>query len=126
MADQAVTWSTWWNWLTRLAAGRRRAGAARDGYRHIASRTAAATALAYRSGEASPVDVTECLLDRIVKAKDDNIFITVMADRAREEARKADARYRRSEPLSPVDGVPIGWKDIFDVAGAPTTAGRSC
>ena len=125
MADQAVPWSTWWK---DLADGGWPPGDEEQEQHvtdidNIASRTAAGTALAYRSGEASPVDVTECLLDRIVKAKGDNIFITVMADRAREEARKADARYRRSEPLSPVDGVPIGWKDIFDVAGAPTTAG---
>jgi aspartyl-tRNA(Asn)/glutamyl-tRNA(Gln) amidotransferase subunit A len=90
---------------------------------NVASRTAAGIALAYRSGEANPVDVTECLLDRIDKAKGDNIFITVMADRARAEARKSRSRYEHDAPLSPLDGVPIGWKDIFDVAGAPTTAG---
>jgi len=90
---------------------------------NVASRTAAGIALAYRSGEANPVDVTECLLDRIDRAKGDNIFITVMADRARAEARKSRSRYEQGASLSPLDGVPIGWKDIFDVAGAPTTAG---
>ncbi len=89
----------------------------------IASRTAAGIALAYRSGEAGPVEVTECLLDRIAKARAENVFITVMADRARAEAAKAQARYASGVPLSPLDGVPIAWKDIFDVAGAPTTAG---
>ena len=89
----------------------------------IADRTAAGIALAYRSGEADPVEVTECLLDRIARAKGDNIFITVMAERARAEAEKARARYISGEPLSALDGVPIGWKDIFDVAGSPTTAG---
>jgi aspartyl-tRNA(Asn)/glutamyl-tRNA(Gln) amidotransferase subunit A len=89
----------------------------------IADRTGAQIALAYRSGETTPVPLTECLLGRIERAKDDHVFITVMADRALAEAGKAAARYRRNEPLSPLDGVPIGWKDIFDVAGAPTTAG---
>jgi aspartyl-tRNA(Asn)/glutamyl-tRNA(Gln) amidotransferase subunit A len=89
----------------------------------IANRTAAGIALAYRSGEAGPVVVTECLLDRIGKAKADNIFITVTAERALDEARKAEARYKSGNPLSALDGVPIAWKDIFDVAGAPTTAG---
>lgn len=88
----------------------------------IADRTAAGIALAYRSGEADPVAVTECLLGRIDRAKGDNIFITVTADRARTEAKASQARYRRGEPLSPLDGVPIGWKDLFDVAGSPTTA----
>jgi hypothetical protein len=59
----------------------------------IANRTAAGIALAYRPGEAGPVEVTECLLERIAKAKGDNIFITVTSDRARAEARKAEARY---------------------------------
>ncbi len=35
------------------------------------------------------------------------------------------ARYREGMPLSPLDGVPIGWKDLIDVAGSPTTAGSA-
>ncbi len=89
----------------------------------IANRTAAGIALAYRSGEAGPVEVTECLLERIAKAGDDNIFITVTGDRARSEARAAEARYRSGDQLSALDGVPIAWKDIIDVAGTQTTAG---
>jgi aspartyl-tRNA(Asn)/glutamyl-tRNA(Gln) amidotransferase subunit A len=88
----------------------------------VANRTAAGIALAYRSGEAGPVEVTECLLERIAKAKGDNIFITVTTDRARAEAREAEARYAAARPSSALDGVPIAWKDIFDVASAPTTA----
>jgi len=89
----------------------------------IANRTAAGITLAYRSGEAGPVEVTECLLERIAKTKADNIFITVTADRALAEARASQRRYRSGSPLSALDGVPIGWKDIIDIAGAPTTAG---
>lgn len=89
----------------------------------IANRTGAGIALAYRSGEASPIELTECVLDRIAKAKGDNIFITVTAARARAEAKKAAGRYEVGVPLSPLDGVPIAWKDLFDVAGTPTTAG---
>ena len=89
----------------------------------IANRTAAAIALAYRSGEAGPVELTECLLERVAKAKGHNVFITVTAVRARQEAKKAQGRYEVGSPLSPLDGVPIGWKDLFDVAGTQTTAG---
>jgi aspartyl-tRNA(Asn)/glutamyl-tRNA(Gln) amidotransferase subunit A len=89
----------------------------------IADRTAAGIALAYRSGEAGPVELTECVLERIAKAKGDNIFINVSAARARAEAKKAQGRYEVGAPLSPLDGVPIAWKDLFDVAGTPTTAG---
>lgn len=88
----------------------------------IANRTGAGMALAFRSGEAGPVAVAEVLLDRIGKARGDNIFIAVTAERALEEARRSEARYRRGELASPLDGVPIGWKDLFDVAGTRTTA----
>ena len=89
----------------------------------IASRSAAGIALAYRSGEAGPVAVTECLLARIDAAKDDHVFLAVTADRALDEARAAEDRYRSGCPLSPLDGVPIAWKDLLDVAGTRTTAG---
>ena len=89
----------------------------------IADRTAAGIALAYRSGEAGPVAVTECLLNRIERSKADNIFITVTRERALGEARAAEQRYRSGMTLSALDGVPIAWKDIFDIAGTRTTAG---
>lgn len=89
----------------------------------IADRTGMGIALAYRAGEAGPVEVVECLLERIESSLADNIFITVMPERARREAAAAERRYREGTPLSALDGVPIGWKDLFDVAGAPTRAG---
>jgi aspartyl-tRNA(Asn)/glutamyl-tRNA(Gln) amidotransferase subunit A len=89
----------------------------------IADRTGAGIALAYRSGETDPVAITECLLDRIERATADNIFITVTARRALAEAKASVARYRSGSPLSPLDGVPIAWKDNIDIAGAPTTVG---
>lgn len=39
---------------------------------------------------------------------------------ARQRAIEADARYRAGRPLSPIDGVPLGLKDIIDTAGLPT------
>ncbi len=89
----------------------------------IADRTATGIAAAYRSGETDPVELVECLLARIDRSRGDNIFITVMPERARREAAASARRYRAGRPLSTLDGVPIGWKDLFDVAGARTTAG---
>lgn len=89
----------------------------------IADRTAAGMTLAYRSGEAGPVAVTECLLSRIEKSMDDRIFLEVTPERALSEAKASEARYKAGRPLSPLDGVPVGWKDLFHVAGARTTAG---
>jgi aspartyl-tRNA(Asn)/glutamyl-tRNA(Gln) amidotransferase subunit A len=91
----------------------------------IASRTAAGIALAYRSGEADPVKVTQCLLERISASAADSIFIAVLPERAMREAQASTRRYRKGTPLSPLDGVPIGWKDLIDVAGSPTTAGSA-
>lgn len=89
----------------------------------IADGTGAEIARAYRAGEADPVAVTECLLDRIEKSKSANIFITVTAARARSEAKASAARYRSGAPLSPLDGVPLAWKDLIDIAETRTTGG---
>jgi aspartyl-tRNA(Asn)/glutamyl-tRNA(Gln) amidotransferase subunit A len=91
----------------------------------IADRTGAGMALAYRSGETTPTALVDCLLARIEAARAYNIFITVTAERARAEARAATERYRAGRPLSGLDGVPVAWKDLIDIAGAPTTAGSS-
>ena len=89
----------------------------------IADRTASGIAHAYRTGEAGPVAVTECLLERIEKAKDGNVFLEVAQQRALDEARAAETRYKAGRPLSPLDGIPVAWKDLFHVAGTKTTAG---
>ncbi|MEM6761583.1 MAG: amidase [Pseudomonadota bacterium] len=85
----------------------------------------AALARAYLRGEADPVAVTETCLARIEAAGDAAIFLSVTAERARREAAAAKARYAAGRPASPVDGVPVGWKDLFDMAGEVTTAGSA-
>ncbi|MCO5082929.1 MAG: amidase family protein [Rhizobiaceae bacterium] len=89
----------------------------------IADRTATGIALAYRSGEADPVEVTQCLLSRIEKSMDDRVFLEVVPERALAEAKTAAARYKAGRQLSPLDGVPVAWKDLYHVAGTRTTAG---
>ena len=49
--------------------------------------------------------------------------LTVYADAARAAADAADARAARGVYLSPLDGVIVSIKDLFDVAGEPTRAG---
>ncbi|MEM8664830.1 MAG: amidase family protein, partial [Pseudomonadota bacterium] len=88
---------------------------------HAADLSAAALGRAYLSGAADPEAVTEVCLTRI-KAGNEPVFITVTAERARAEARAAAARISAGRPASPLDGVPIAWKDLFDVAGTTTTA----
>src|ERR1700754_3219654 len=52
-------------------------------------------------------------------------MITVTAQRARREARASDRRHRARSARSDLDGVPITWKDVFDVEGTVTTAGSA-
>ena len=87
----------------------------------LADGTALTIGAAFRQG-ADPVALCETLLERI-DAQTSPVFLRVTRDRALEEARAAAGRYRRGAPLSPLDGVPIGWKDLIDMAGEVTTAG---
>jgi aspartyl-tRNA(Asn)/glutamyl-tRNA(Gln) amidotransferase subunit A len=87
--------------------------------------TIADAARAYRAGELSPVEVTDACLDRI--AERDGIiraFAEVTADRARWQARQAVTELADDpDGHRPLLGIPIGVKDIVDVAGVPTRAG---
>jgi aspartyl-tRNA(Asn)/glutamyl-tRNA(Gln) amidotransferase subunit A len=89
--------------------------------------TIADAARAYRAGELSPVEVTDACLDRIAE-RDGTIraFAEVTADRARSQARQA-ARQLADDPdgRRPLLGIPVGVKDIVDVAGVPTRAGTA-
>lgn len=80
-----------------------------------------ATRLAAR--EVSSLEVTEACLARIAGENGRlNAFITVLGDRARQQAREADAEIARGRLRGPLHGVPISLKDLIDLAGAPTTA----
>jgi aspartyl-tRNA(Asn)/glutamyl-tRNA(Gln) amidotransferase subunit A len=52
-------------------------------------------------------------------------FISIDETRALDEALAATQRWRDKRPASALDGVPIAWKDLFDVAGSVTTAGSA-
>ncbi|MGI9492797.1 MAG: amidase [Geminicoccaceae bacterium] len=69
-----------------------------------------------------PVEVTDVFLERIEAQPDQPVFITITAGRARQEALASRERHAEGKPLSSLDGVPIAWKDLIDVEGAPTTA----
>jgi aspartyl-tRNA(Asn)/glutamyl-tRNA(Gln) amidotransferase subunit A len=88
-----------------------------------APRTAAALGADLRTGRLDAVELTERTLADINSHEDKAIFIEVFAARARREAAAAAARLRAGRPLSPLDGVPAAWKDLFDVEGKVTTAG---
>jgi aspartyl-tRNA(Asn)/glutamyl-tRNA(Gln) amidotransferase subunit A len=83
--------------------------------------TARAIAAAYAAGEADPVEVVRAALARAAEAG--AAFISVDEAGAFAQAQASSARWRAGAPLGPFDGVPLAWKDLFDVAGLRTTAG---
>lgn len=75
-------------------------------------------------GEIDPIDLCETYLQAIdAHPLRDRIYARVTEARARSEARAASGRAKAGQRLSPLDGVPISWKDLFDTAGIATEAG---
>ena len=85
--------------------------------------TAAALAAAYRNKALTPVEVADDVARRVAAAESLGAYISFDPVRARTEAEASARRFDRGEPLGPLDGVPIGFKDNIDVAGAVTTGG---
>ncbi|WP_424987532.1 amidase [Microbulbifer sp. S227A] len=78
------------------------------------------------SGDIDPVALAQIYLDAIdAHPLRDRIFARVTHDRAMAEARAARERAGAGRRLSPLDGVPISWKDLFDSAGTATESGSA-
>ncbi len=76
------------------------------------------------TGEIDAVDLTATFLDAIREHDAGHlIYARTTEARALAEAEAASARARAGHRLSPLDGVPISWKDLFDTAGTATEAG---
>ena len=83
--------------------------------------TIAAAGAAFRDGSLSPVELTRAVLDRIERTEPVlHAYVEVRADEALATARAAEAAFARGEDRGPLQGIPIGVKDIFDWAGVPT------
>ncbi|NIA72054.1 amidase [Pelagibius litoralis] len=77
-----------------------------------------------RSGEVTSLDLTEYILARIDRLNTKfNAFITVTADLAREQARKADAELGKGHDRGALHGIPVAVKDILATQGIRTTSG---
>lgn len=75
-------------------------------------------------GKASPAEITEAFLDRIGRENErTNAYITVTADAARAAAKAATEAIARRGRKGPLDGLPIGHKDLYATAGVLTTGG---
>ncbi|HSV00218.1 MAG TPA: amidase family protein [Roseiarcus sp.] len=76
-------------------------------------------------GRLDPVEAAEFFLDRIERDRENPSFILVTRERALKEAAASSARHREGRAAGPLDGVPIAWKDLVDMAGERTTAGSA-
>ena len=79
---------------------------------------------AVRSGRTSARAVVDEALTGLERRAYPLVAVTrLLADRARAEADAVDATIAAGRDPGPLAGVPYGVKDLFDVAGLPTTAG---
>ena len=79
---------------------------------------------AFENNLIDPVEALEAFIDVIQKSTfTDRIYVEVTKARAVGEAEDARKRQKFNARTGPLDGVPVSWKDLFDVAGHQTTAG---
>ena len=88
--------------------------------------TAAALGRGIGAGDIDPVELTQAYLSAIAAHPETpRIYARVTADRAMSEAEAARNRAKSGMRLSPLDGVPISWKDLFDTSGIATESGSA-
>ena len=84
--------------------------------------SAAEIAQGYAARKFSPTELTAALLKRIEQLQPKlHAFIRLDADAAMHQAKTAEHDLHAGRSKGPLHGVPVGIKDIIDVAGLPTT-----
>jgi aspartyl-tRNA(Asn)/glutamyl-tRNA(Gln) amidotransferase subunit A len=80
----------------------------------------------FRSRSWSPVEVVQAALDRIASSEPElHAWVLVDAEHALRTAAEAERELGTGTDRGPLHGIPIGIKDIFDVAGWPTRCGSA-
>src|SRR3546814_29098 len=75
----------------------------------------------FKRGRATPREYLETCIAAIDRYNPTiQAFTYTNLDKARTLADQSTARYRGGSPLSPIDGMPIGVKDIIDTIDMPT------
>ena len=78
------------------------------------------------AGEIDPVALAEAFLAAMDSdGLTPRIYARTTPERARAEAQAAAERAKLGLRRSPLDGVPVSWKDLFDTAGVGTESGTA-
>lgn len=79
-----------------------------------------------KSGQLSPVELTQAMLERIA-ALDSQVhaYVTVFAEEALAGAKQAEEQIRAGDYKGPLHGIPLAVKDIKDIYEAGRTTGGS-
>ena len=90
----------------------------------VAFMSAAQLVAAFGARTLSPVEAARAILARIDRVNPSvNAFCHVAHESALADARASEARWAKGAPLSPIDGVPAGIKDLILTTGMPTLRG---
>jgi Asp-tRNA(Asn)/Glu-tRNA(Gln) amidotransferase A subunit family amidase len=78
----------------------------------------------FAAGKSSPRDLLEgCLVEFANREKDVGAFVSFDIEQARQAADASTKRWRAGKPASPIDGMPMGIKDIIETVDMPTQMG---
>jgi Asp-tRNA(Asn)/Glu-tRNA(Gln) amidotransferase A subunit family amidase len=78
----------------------------------------------FKSGNGTPRDFLERCLALLEQFEPTvGAFVCHDITAARAAADRASERWRAGRPLSPIDGMPVGIKDIIETADMPTEQG---
>jgi aspartyl-tRNA(Asn)/glutamyl-tRNA(Gln) amidotransferase subunit A len=93
---------------------------------NIPKMSAAELGRSIAEGRLDPIEITQSYIDVAQRHPETGRIYTILTkERALSEAENASLRAKTGQRLSPLDGVPISWKDLFDTAGHKTEAGSA-
>jgi len=70
-----------------------------------------------------PIDLVNFYYDKINSFSEPSPYTILTKERALAEAQNSKKRLLEESPLSPLDGVPVAWKDLYDFKGIITVGG---
>jgi len=90
----------------------------------LTQQSAARLSTLYRKGKVSPVETMKAVLERTERINPEiNAFCRIDRALALKMARASQRRWKKGEPLSALDGVPVSVKELVRVKGWPASMG---